>query len=132
MIMALAQVRVRPLHTVLLASIAVLTACSPKQAQTGQAAIPGAAAITGVSNSQLSASNATVFGRIIDTDWYMIVAGAAGVKPLVIWSPSKPECDSTAAEFNLKSVDPNRSDEPPKAWCTTGYELRTKHNIQGA
>jgi len=122
-------------YAMLAAMVATMTACSQKQAgQPGgavQTAIAGSAVGGGATN-QLSASNATVFGRIVDTDWYMIATGAPGVKPLVIWVPSKANCESSAAEFNLKSMDPQRPGDPAKAWCAQGLELRTKYNIHGA
>jgi hypothetical protein len=114
---------------VVLASVSVLgMACSAKQ-QGHQAAPPHAVASSTPLN-QSGASNATVFGRITDEDWYMVATGAPGMKPLVIWVPSKSACDTSASEFNLKSVDPQRPGEPAKAWCAQGRDLLARNKVK--
>lgn len=109
-------------YVALLAAGIIFTACSPKQQVQANAATPFA-------GQAASSSNATVFGRITDNDWYMVATSTPGVKPVVIWVPSHSECEKSAGEFNLKSVDPKRQGEPAKAWCAQGREIRAKLKI---
>jgi hypothetical protein len=109
-------------YAALLAAGIIFTACSPKQQVQANAAAP----LTG---QAASSSSATVFGRITDNDWYMVATSTPGVKPLVIWVPSHSDCEKSAGEFNLKSVDPKRQGEPAKAWCAQGREIRAKLKI---
>lgn len=99
----------------------ILTACSPKPQVQANAA-PYTAQVA-------NSTSATVFGRITDEDWYMVAMSTPGVKPLVIWVPSHSDCEKSAGEFNLKSVDPKRKGEPAKAWCAQGREIRAKLQI---
>lgn len=71
----------------------------------------------------------TVFGAVKEADWYMVVTSPNKVKPLIIWSESRTECDVYVADFNLQSVVPDAKGEAPKAWCMLGKDLRSRFDI---
>lgn len=109
-------------YVVAVATGTILTACSPKPQVQANLAAPYTAPVANL-------TSATVFGRITDDDWYMVATSTPGVKPLVIWVPSHSDCEKSAGEFNLKSVDTKRKGEPAKAWCAQGREIRAKLQI---
>lgn len=113
----------------------IFAACSPKQQAPKSplsqgSAQPSVSVSAGAQVAQSTkAANATVFGQITDDGWYMVAAGTRGVKPLVIWTRARSDCETSAAEFNLKSVDPSGPGEPAKAWCAQGRDLRGQLKI---
>lgn len=71
---------------------------------------------------RLPVSAATVMGRVVETDWYLVIRSAQKVKPLVIWVSSENQCKASANEFNIKAVDPAKQ-TAPAARCAQGREL---------
>lgn len=82
-------------------------------------------------SESVSQANAgvTVFGTIKEADWYMVVTSPNNVKPLIIWSESKAECDVNVVDFNLKSIVSDAKGEAAKAWCVKGKDLRSRFKI---
>jgi hypothetical protein len=109
-----------------LALVVALTACG-KQALAPQSIAP--ASVPAVAGAQLPPSTATVLGELRDAGWYMVVTAQGTAKPLVIQADSKPACESSVAEFSIKAVDPGSKNEPPKAWCMIGSEIRAKLRV---
>lgn len=95
----------------------VLTACSPAP-QSGELVQPKAVEVA------IQPGAASVIGKVVESDWYVVIAAGKGVKPLVIWSASHGECTSSANEFNIKAVVPdNEKKAAPAARCVKGDAL---------
>lgn len=109
---------------------AALTACG-KQAVAPQPAMPQPTAGEARAAQVTTAAAATVLGALNDADWYVVISPQdQRAKPLVVQVPSKPECDRSVAEFNLKAVDPAAPDaDPPKAWCLVGKDVRARLGV---
>lgn len=73
--------------------------------------------------------NVSLFGKIIDEDWYMAITGDRKTKPVVIWTHSKNECENSVNEFNIKSVSSSAPNGVAKAWCFQGKELRARFHL---
>ncbi len=126
-----------PLHGRVLAAaaLALLVGCgkapSPASRGTVGPAIIATPLAPPVAPEEVHQANAgvTIFGAIKEADWYMVVTSPNNVKPLIIWSESKTECDANVVDFNLKSIAPDAKGEAPKAWCMTGKDLRSRFKI---
>lgn len=94
-----------------------LAACKPAAEP---APAPAAQAVA--AQLRLQPTVATVMGKLVATDWYLVIRPGQRVKPLVIWVESESKCRSSANEFNIKAVDPAKK-AAPAAHCALGRDL---------